>query len=60
MEDYIGIQNGDTVNIYQISNGKITYSYPNANYVNRDETIKVIELSTGYYTFSGKTILEKK
>lgn len=60
VEDYIGIQNGDTVNIYQISNGKITYSYPNANYVNRDETIKVIELSTGYYTFSGKTILEKK
>lgn len=59
VEDYIGIQSGDTVNIYEVKTGKLTYSYSNSDYVNRDETVNVVELSSGYYTFGGKTIVEK-
>ncbi len=59
VEDYIGIQSGDTVNIYDVNNGNQTFSYPMTNYLNRDETVNIIELTTGYYTFGGNTILEK-
>ena len=38
----------------------MTYSYSVADYLNRDETVNVIELNKGYYTFDGKTILEKQ
>jgi hypothetical protein len=59
VENYIGIQNDDVVNIYDVDTGKITFTYALTNYINRDETVNVIELSTGYYTFGGKTVLEK-
>ena len=59
VEDYIGLQSGDTVNIYDVNTGNQTFSYPMTNYLNRDETVNVIELTTGYYTFGGNTILEK-
>ena len=53
------MQSGDTVNIYDVNTGNQTFSYPMTNYLNRDETVNVIELTTGYYTFGGNTILEK-
>ena len=60
VEKYIGVQNGESINIYSIETGKMTYSYSVADYLNRDETVNVIELNKGYYTFDGKTILEKQ
>lgn len=59
VEKYIGIQNGEEVNIYEIETGKLTYTYSSADYINIDETVNVVELTNGYYLFSGKTILEK-
>lgn len=59
-EKYIGIQDGDNVNIYNVENGKLTYTYPIKDYVNRDETVSVVELTTGFYGFDGKLILEKQ
>ena len=59
-ENYIGIQDGDNVNIYDVENGKLTYTYPVSEYINRDETISVVELSTGFYRFDGKLLLEKQ
>ena len=59
VEDYIGIQSGDTINIYDIKTGNQTFSYVLTDYLNRDETVNVIELTTGYYSFGGNTILEK-
>lgn len=59
VEDYIGIQDGETVRVYNVEKGKETFTYSVNDYVNRDETVNVIELSTGYFGFNGKTILEK-
>ena len=58
-EKYIGVQNGDNVNIYDIETGKQTYTYSIKDYVDRDETVDVIELTTGFYGFDGKVILKK-
>lgn len=59
VENYIGVQDGETVRVYDIEKGKETFTYSVNDYVNRDETVNVIELTTGYYGFNGKTILEK-
>ncbi len=60
VENYVGIQEGENVNIYDVETGKVTFTYAVANYINRDETVNYIELKDGYYTFAGKKILEKK
>lgn len=59
VENYIGIQSNDTVSIYNINNGKLTFTYKLTDYINRDETVNVIETTTGYYTFDGKLVVEK-
>lgn len=59
VEDYIGVQETDTVRIYDVKTGKETFTYSLNEYVNRDETVNVIELTKGYYGFDGKLILEK-
>ncbi len=59
VENYIGISIGDVVNIYSTKTGKQTFSYDQSNYVDRDENVNVVELKDGYYTFSGKKIIEK-
>ena len=45
--------------IYNINNGKLTFTYKLTDYINRDETVNVIETTTGYYTFDGKLVVEK-
>ena len=59
VEKYIGVQDGETIRVYDVEKGKETFTYSVNDYVNRDETVNVIELTTGYYGFNGKTILEK-
>lgn len=59
VENYIGVQDGETIRVYDIEKGKETFTYSVNDYVNRDETVNVIELTSGYYGFNGKTILEK-
>ena len=59
-EKYIGIQDGDNVNVYSVKSGKQTYAYPLSEYINRDETVSVVELTTGFYGFDGKQILQKQ
>ena len=59
VEKYIGIQDGDIIKVYSTENGKQTFEYNINDYVNRDEVVNVIELTSGYYTFAGKTIKEK-
>lgn len=58
-QNYIGVQNTDNVDIYNVKNGSKTFTYANSNYVSRDEAINVVELQDGYYTFNGKLILGK-
>lgn len=60
VEKYIGVENGEEVNIYDVETGKLTFTYASSDYVNRDETVNVIELQSGYYTFDGNTVLEKQ
>ena len=59
VEKYIGVQDGETIRVYDVEKGKETFTYSVNDYVNRDETVNVIELTTRYYGFNGKTILEK-
>lgn len=59
VEGYIGLQNEDTISIYNVNTRKSSFSYKITDYINRDETVNVIETSKGYYTFDGKTIIEK-
>ena len=59
-DDYIALQSDKTVNIYDVTTGKQTFSYNVNDYVDRYETANYVELTTGYYLFSGKLISEKK
>lgn len=59
VEGYIGIQNGTDITIYDTNTGKATMTYSAADYLNRDETVKTIELMDGYYRMNGKKILSK-
>ena len=59
-DKYIGVKDGDNVQVYSVETGKQTYTYSMANYVNIDETVNVVELKNGYYFLDGKTVLEKQ
>lgn len=59
-DKYIGIKDGDNVQVYNVESGKQTYTYTMSSYVNIDETVNVVELKTGYYFLDGKTVLEKQ
>ena len=56
---YIGIQDGENVKLYDMATGKQTLTYAQADYVNKDDTVSMVELKNGYYTFGGKLVLEK-
>lgn len=57
--DYIGLQENKTVRIYNVNTGKQKFSYEIGDYIDRDETVNFVELTTGYYLFSGKEIIKK-
>lgn len=59
VEKYIGVQSDDTVSIYNVENGKQTFTYNMSDYINKDQIVNVVELNNGYFSFEGKTILEK-
>lgn len=59
VKKYIGIQDGDNVNIYNIESGKQTFTYAISDFINRDETVNVVELTNGFFGFDGKKIIEK-
>ena len=48
---YIGIQDGENVKLYDMATGKQTFTYAQADYVNKDDTVSMVELKNGYYTF---------
>ena len=56
---YIGIQDGENVKLYDMATGKQTLTYAQADYANKDDTVSMVELKNGYYTFGGKLVLEK-
>lgn len=56
---YIAVQDGDNATIYDMETGKQTLTYALADYVNKDDTVNMIELKNAYYTFAGKIIVEK-
>ncbi len=58
-EKYIGLQVDKTINIYNTTTGKMTFTYSLDNYIDRDETVNYVELIDGYYSFDGKKIIEK-
>ncbi len=59
-DKYIGIKDGDNVQVYDVETGKQTYTYSMADYLNIDETVNVIELKNGYYFLDGRTVLQKQ
>ena len=58
-DDYIGLQQDKTIDIYNVNTGKKTFSYQMGDYIDRDETVNYVELVNGYYLFSGKELLKK-
>ena len=58
-KDYIGLQEDKTVRIYDVHTGKEKFSYQIGDFIDRDETVNYVELTTGYYLFSGKQIIKK-
>lgn len=58
-DNYIGLQEDKTVRIYNVKTGKQTYSYQIGDYIDRDETVNYVELTTGYYLFTGKELIKK-
>ncbi len=58
-EKYAAIENEGNVAVYSIETGKQTFTYQSADYVNRDETVNIVELTNGLYTFDGKLVVEK-
>ena len=58
-EKYLAIQDEENVLVYDLETGKQTFSYSQENFVNKDDTVNMIELKDAYYSLSGKKILDK-
>lgn len=58
-DKYIAVQNEDNIIVYDLETGKQTMTYTQDNFVNKDDTVNMIELKDAYYSLSGKKLLEK-
>lgn len=58
-DKYLAIQDEENVLVYDLATGKQTLKYTQENFVNKDDTVNMIELKDAYYSLSGKKILDK-
>ena len=58
-DKYLAIQDEENVLVYDLATGKQTLKYTQESFVNKDDTVNMIELKDAYYSLSGKKILDK-